>query len=436
MSTSPKFRFRTLTNELKLVKDRAHLFVPRYKSGGRGKGAVRDCERNLKAAAAWQWWNCAVASMPAGRVPLRVNLDETAICLYQGGSKGVVFCRKRKGGSGAEPFQKVSLAKRRTYLTHIGLICDAPALQPLLPQVLIGNEETFAAGAVAGLQAACPQNVHLLRQKSAWNNVEACKTTVRLLAKALEPHLGPMGLQPVLFLDAAPLHLQASLFQCCVANGIWPIVVPARLTWLLQPLDTHVFLKYKRRLRARYQSRRLETADGQLSVAQFLPAVCDAIKEVLEGQEWAKAFDQNGFGERQRAVSAFVLRQCQLEGPPGVPSSLPTPEILQRCWPRKRKVHLGWLLRPYRRLDASHAPAGGARPAPLALPAPPPSGQAALCGGAPPVARGRLLASGRVPFAPPVAPPSGRPVTRLQAALARSSSASSSSTRPGKAERK
>ena len=133
----------------------------------------------------WQWWNCAAASMPAGRAPLRINLDETSIALFQGHSKGNVFFRKRKRAPDTEPLQKASLATKRTCFTHVGLICDEPALQPLLPQVLIGNEETFKAGAVAGLQAACPQNVHLLRQKSAWNNVEARKQVIRLLGAAL-----------------------------------------------------------------------------------------------------------------------------------------------------------------------------------------------------------------------------------------------------------
>ena len=234
------------------------------------------------------------------------------------------FFRKGKRAPDAEPLQKASLATKRTCFTHVGLICDEPALQPLLPQVLIGNEQTFLEGDMAALRAACPANVHLVRQKSAWNNAETCKAIIRLLAEALRPHLASKGLQPVLLLDAAPCHLHPSIFQCCAANGIWPIVVPAGLTWLLQPLGAHAFLQYKLRLRARYRSRRAATADGKLTVAQFLPAVCDAIHQVLEGRTWATAFEKNGFGQSQAALSAFVLRQCQLENAPSIPSSLPT----------------------------------------------------------------------------------------------------------------
>ena len=389
-----------------------------------------------QGAAVWQWWNCASAALPAGRTFLRLNLDETSICLYQGGNKGTVFFKKRQHDPDTEPVQHANLAKRRCCFTHVGLICDKPDLQPVLPQVLIANESTFSAGDMAALEAECPENVHLVRQKSAWNNVEVCKETIRLLAKALEPHLASKGLQPVLLLDAAPIHLAPSFFQCCVANGIWPIIIPARCTWLLQPLDTHVFRQYKMRLRARYQIRRLETANGQLTMAQFLPVVYDSIRQVLEGRRWAAAFDQDGFGQSQRALSAFVLRQCQLEGPPSVPALLPTLEVLERCWPRNREVKSGWLLRPYRQA-ALLAPAPA--PAPLALPAAQPSGQATHQGPRPQMPRGRLLTPGRLPPPPlsaalAVAPATANvPVTRLQAALAKG--ASSSSSRPGKADR-
>ena len=379
----------------------------------------------------WQWWNCAAASMPAGRAPLRINLDETSIALFQGHSKGVAFFRKRKHAPDTEPLQKASLATKRTCFTHVGLICDEPALQPLLPQVLIGNEQTFLERDMAALRAECPANVHLVRQKSAWNNAETCKAIIRLLAEALRPHLASRGLQPVLFLDAAPCHLHPSIFQCCAAHGIWPIVVPAGLTWLLQPLDTHAFLQYKLRLRARYHSRRAATADGKLTMAQFLPVVYDAIHQVLEGRTWATAFEKNGFGQSQAALSAFVLRQCQLENAPSIPSSLPTLELVERCWPQNRKVkYLGWILRPYRQRASLPAPA--AVPAPCALPAPAQSGQAAPTG-APlrTVARGRPLMPR--PVLPPAAPSGSGPVTRLQAALARGSV--SSTSRPGKADR-
>ena len=62
---------------------------------------------------------------------LRLNLDGTSICLFQGDVKGTIFAFKWK-----PPVQRVALGKRRTYLTHIALVCDRPNLQDLMPQVM------------------------------------------------------------------------------------------------------------------------------------------------------------------------------------------------------------------------------------------------------------------------------------------------------------
>ena len=106
--------------------------------------------------------------VPPGTIALRLNLDETSVCLFQGDAKGHVFANKRQYPDGF--VQRAPRAKRRCCLTHVGLICDRPDLQPLLPQVIIGNERTFPKASFAALQAACPPNVVLVRQKSAWND--------------------------------------------------------------------------------------------------------------------------------------------------------------------------------------------------------------------------------------------------------------------------
>ena len=93
-----------------------------------------------------------------------MNLDETSVCLFQGGGKGAVLCRKRLLESNREVAQPASSGRKRTCLTHIGMVCDRPDVQPLLPQVIIGNEATLKAGDLQAIQAACPGNAHLLWQ--------------------------------------------------------------------------------------------------------------------------------------------------------------------------------------------------------------------------------------------------------------------------------
>ena len=267
----------------------------------------------------WQWWNCAAEHAPAGLELLRINLDETAVCLFQGGGKGTVICRKRR--LSGELVQRVKAGAKRTYLTHIALVCDRPELQPLLPQVVIGNEATFRAGDLQTYQAACPRNVHLLRQQSAWSNIRVCLRVIQLLGAALRAVQHPPLVrrwQPVLVMDACRLHLHRSVAEACWRQGVCLVIVPAKMTWLLQPLDTHAFRLYKQHLREEWQRARQQTLDGDVTVGQCLGALCSTIRHVLQGHEWARAFDEDGFGQGQRLVTARILQRLELDSPPNL----------------------------------------------------------------------------------------------------------------------
>ena len=374
----------------------------------------------------WQWYNFLESQTPTGFQVLRLNLDETSVKLFQGDQKGTCFFKKKRPrepndsqeeaaeeveeGDGAdEPVQKVNLQKKRTCLTHVGLICDHSGVQPFLPQVLIGNEKTFLQSDLGALKANCPANVILVRQKSAWSSVQVSKRVFRLLAEALrnyereQVHPPMLRLQPVLSMDAANVHIHEACVRSCYALGIWPIVVPARLTWLLQPLDTHAFQKYKEYFKAAYQRARLLTPDGALPVSQFLNVFYDTIRRVLQGNRWALAFDRDGYGPRQAKVSSYILQQLQLEEPPVVPNTKPAVETLQQCFPRNRAVPVPAMLV---RAGAQH----------LALPAPAAAQTAQLALQGPALVVARPL--GPLALRPRLGAPAGSaalgPVTRSQ----------------------
>ena len=224
-------------------------------------------------------------------------------------------------------------------------MCDRPDLRPRLPQVIIGNEHQFQARVMQALMAACPPNAHLIRpirQKSAWNNADVCKRVIQLLGAALRTYFDPSlskRLQPVLLLDACRVHLSSGIVSACLAQGSWPIIVPAKLTRLLQPLGTHAFLRYRAYLRTAYQLARIASPGGELSMAQFLQVIYDTIRKVLQGHRWARAFDENGLGQvggesLQALRSGYIRRHLQLSGPPASPAPAPTEDILKLCYPK------------------------------------------------------------------------------------------------------
>jgi hypothetical protein len=178
--------------------------------------------------AAWRWYNYVSSQVPPAKEVLRLNLDETSVCLYQGDVRGNVFVSKKQRAT-----QYAPRAKRRCCMTHIGVVYDSTEIQPRLPQAVIGHEATFKARELPALRASCPANVILLRQRSAWSNNVVCAWLVRRIGFALEPYSA--WYQPVLLLDASRTHITPLVLAACNRAVRWAVLAPARITWLLVP---------------------------------------------------------------------------------------------------------------------------------------------------------------------------------------------------------
>ena len=310
-----------------------------------------------KAFAVWQWSNYYHSQIPRGKTMLRLNLDETSVRLYPGSRKGVVFVGKKRPREAV--VHQIPRWKRRCCMTHIGIICDRTDIQPELPQVIIANESTVPAGLYAALVAARPRNVRLVRQTSAWNNELLCAFLVRQLGTILAPYMSEV--QPVLSFDSVRLHTTPRVLAACVRAGIWPLVNPPRMTWLLQPLDTHAFLPYKVHLLKAYLRARAASAAGDVDVESFLACVYAAIRQVLQGERWSTAFDRDGFDRDQAGLSATIRRELHIDGPLAVPASRPTAEQLALCFPRRARVPVTSIWKPFDHPSAPpHAPRGRA----------------------------------------------------------------------------
>jgi hypothetical protein len=302
----------------------------------------------VEATSVWKWWNyCSAEASKSGNRVLTVNMDETALCLFQGASAGNLFIRKSE-----RTMQSVPRSARRTFLTHAAFVCDDPEMQPLMPQVVLVNERTVNKRQWHSLQRACPPGVRLMRQKSAWVNSELCARMVRWLAAAVAPFADTT--QVVFLFDAARQHVTPQVLRACAAVRVWPVVIPAGLTWLLQPLDTHVFALYKVRLQRSYHAARIAKVDGRIDVTDFLPCVYDAIKQTLDGQDWSYAFERDGFSPCQSGVGKRVLSELSTAAPIIVGSDRPSDDQLLACLPRRCKIDLRLFWKPLKsRLRAS-----------------------------------------------------------------------------------
>jgi hypothetical protein len=219
------------------------------------------------------------------------------------------------------------------FFTHVAIICNKPEIQPLLPQVIFVGAKSITEAEWVDVTSNLPRNVYIKRMPKGWNNTQQHRIIIRILGLILQPFLSTM--QPILSFDAAPLHLASDVLREMTLAGIWYIVIPARLTWMLQPLDSHAFILFKNWLR-RHFTDAAGDGDTRSFMRRMLDLVIGAIRYVLQGHKWQKAFEKNGFAPDVGLVSEFVQHQCGPEPMPPLPLACPTADQLRLCWPRNR----------------------------------------------------------------------------------------------------
>lgn len=292
-------------------------------------------DRRVQAEAVWQWSNFLEAqnNQNSKRPVLRVNMDETSVKLDWESRRGLVMvpegCKLRDF---LKNKRKSKLNSRRSALSLVAFVCDDSDKQRLLPQVFVGNAHVLTLAAAEHLFDATQDNVFVLRRNSAWVTTALLVEIVALLAECLKDVLETHYV--ILSMDACRVHLAGDVADACARAGIHIMYIAASTTAFLQPLDTHVFAKYKRWLWQAVESKQLSSADGALTHVEMMELMCAGI-QVLEGQSWATAFAHDGLcGQASLSKSLKSRLQIPAGGAPSVPCCLPTLEQLQAIWPK------------------------------------------------------------------------------------------------------
>ena len=231
---------------------------------------------------------------------VRINMDETSVCLIQSPLRGVVI--RVVGGRGATrpPRFRANSKQQRTNLNHVAFVTDDAALQAQLPQFIIGCRRTcFPQRGFERLFAASPPLVFLMQGNTSWTTYGHMVQMIRVLGAVCRA-ARPDAAFAFVF-DAANSHLNDAVFVTLHAEGFFPVLVPAKLTWLLQPLDAYVFRLFKEVLRRRFHDR-YATVEGEVTVAWFLEVLYEVIEQILQRRRWPKIFAKVGLRDQQLSL--------------------------------------------------------------------------------------------------------------------------------------
>ena len=170
-----------------------------------------------------------------------INMDETSVPYHVGGRRGNRMLG-RSAELRAQMKERASLAKARKHLTLMGTVTTSSDVQRILPQTLVprmtAEKKMWDTWCDTTVHDGHPSLRYYLLAEG-WVNEDVMLWWVKKLRQTLDHH--DYAKPVVLVLDVAAGHLSAKVFNRIKHYGWCVFVLPAKLSYLLRPLDVYVF---------------------------------------------------------------------------------------------------------------------------------------------------------------------------------------------------
>lgn len=383
-----------------------------------GDSAVRR-----RAGVYFRWMRHVFEVRGARRHTIVVNMDETMLSNVKSFKHGVRGADTTRRALESRPRER---ALPRTSL--LACIASDPAVQSALPQLRLQKSDPDVMPSLALRQAhsAAEAPVSTMYGTGGWVTSRIMTLWLGRLLRAVRSRCPECAL--VVVLDCCPSHMSDDTLKAAERLGIDLVFVPARLTWLLQPLDTHVFAIFKRSLRQAEFDTKVALGKTTLTPLERVEMQGRVIRSTFVERTWSEIMVRAG--ATGDVISMRPRLRNVLEGQdlgPSPPTAAELSDLLNVTSARAVQIRRS-LLRPVpvpRRVRfAAAAAASSSASSGAAMPGPAPSAVA-------PEALPRLR---RLPRRPahsassgplvPEAPPHSGPVTRsaLRASLSRGDS--------------
>ena len=115
------------------------------------------------------------------------------------------------------------------------------------------------------------------------------------------------GVHIILFMDVCPVHVAPAVAIMARRLQISLAFVPEIYTWLLQLADTHVFARFKYKMRHHIAHAKLQSSDGTLKPAKLMKALTTAVHEVLVQGQWSHCFPRSGIHTNAQTLRKTVF---------------------------------------------------------------------------------------------------------------------------------
>ena len=162
-------------------------------------------------------------------------------------------------------------------------------------------------------------------------------------------------------MDAASQHIADDVLAHAARLRVRVLLIPSRMTWLLQPLDSHVYAVLKRTFHLLQLDERSANPQGVMGGVAWIDVLERGVRAVLVERDWSGALASNGL--IRGAVDLRQRIRSHLEGPLALPDGPPTEEEMAALVGRPRSNLSSRLTRGAQAVQARRA----ALPAPAAI---------------------------------------------------------------------
>ena len=207
-----------------------------------------------------------------------VNLDETAVERAIARRPGHVLGSGRRGAARELLYERVGRSESHGHLTLVASLTPDQSLQQFLPQFVLTKDALVNRREHDRLRRLETPLVWV-PGTSGWVTSENFPSILTALRRVLRHHRPNHA--HVLVLDSASQHLATDVLTHASRLNIHLVFVPARLTYLLQPLDTHVFSALKLALHREQLIERSQSDTGALGPLVWIEILERCVLQVL-----------------------------------------------------------------------------------------------------------------------------------------------------------
>ena len=307
-----------------------------------------------QASAVWRWSNFLHKQTAPNKIPLRINMDETSVRLFPVMRAGnVTHAARMQKRSPKSLTANVTRGQMRGSMSLVCFVCDDPAIQKSLPQILLVKKQFAPRYSLASIAELVQAPLTVWVVDNSWMTTEMMKRVLDHLRTSLNAWKDTH--QIILSADAFRAHISAPVWQRAAALDIMFLIIPAKMTWALQPCDTHVFAQLKHYIAAEVQTELVKTVDGKPTILLLISAVSRAVRQVVTLGNWRMSFWDLGLTGLQACLSETCLQKLEMAGRPRIPSSLPTLAELLEVFPGRSNLPIDDMFRIFRNRGRSGA---------------------------------------------------------------------------------